>query len=56
VQKEPIVAFFTAALNTFMLLTATEAPATIKKESIVAFSWQHWTLLCGWQLHVLHQQ
>jgi hypothetical protein len=44
---EPFVAFSTAALNTFILLTATAAPATIKKESIVAFSWQHCTLLCG---------
>jgi hypothetical protein len=42
VQREPVVAFSTAALNTFILLTATEAPATINKESIVVFSWQQW--------------
>jgi len=38
VEKEPIVAFSTAALNTFILLTAPAALATMKKESIVAFS------------------
>jgi hypothetical protein len=31
---------FMATLNTFVWLTAACAPSTIKKESIVAFSWQ----------------
>jgi hypothetical protein len=41
-------------LNSFILLTATCRSTAIPPERIVAFPWQHSTVLDCWQLHVGH--